>query len=315
MKTSATFYPTAKAPAKRPRKLHKNLLLTLFLALFCVGGTELAFCYHFSPALYHTITDPVVVPVRRAAVQTHDWITGQIDAWKFQQLCRQARDNMVELAAEYHHPRPVLLPQEAHIVIPEPSEPPAPVLTEFIQQDGNTILTGGVPCVYYNQGDPEWKDKLYGSDPIGPYGCGPTAMAIVVSSLTDRPMDPAQMADWAYQHGYWCSGSGSYHSIVQGTSDAFGLACSQVPDCDASTLYSHLSGGGMAVAMVGPGHFTDNGHFIVLHGSTLNGKVLVADSNSRENSLALWDPQLILDESSSGSGTKLWLISAGSSGT
>lgn len=306
MKTSATFSPVA--PIRRPRKSHKTLLLTLLLALLCVGGTELAFCRHFSPALYYTITDPVVVPVRRAANYVH----GKIEAWKFQRLCAQVRSDIVELSTGFRRLRPVLLPQEAHIVIPEPSDPPAPaepVFTELIQQDGKTILTGGVPCVYYNQGDPEWKDKLFGSDPLGSYGCGPTAMSMVVSSLTSQPMDPAQMAAWACDHGYWCSGSGSYHSIVKGTSDAFGLICSQEPGCDAAALYAHLSGGGMAVALMGPGHFTDNGHFIALHGATLNGKVLVADPNSRENSLALWDPQLILDEAASGSGTQIWLIS------
>ena len=66
----------------------------------------------------------------------------------------------------------------------------------------------------------------------------------------------------------------------------------------------------LAVALVGPGHFTDSGHFILLHGAVPTGEVLVADPNSRKNSLALWDPQIILDEAkaSSGDGVCIWLL-------
>ena len=52
-------------------------------------------------------------------------------------------------------------------------------------------------------------------------------------------------------------------------------------------------------------------HFIVLRGVTLTGEVLVADPNSRDRSLALWDAQLILDELSSSriDGAPLWCFS------
>jgi hypothetical protein len=64
---------------------------------------------------------------------------------------------------------------------------------------------------------------------------------------------------------------------------------------------------------MGPGHFTQRGHFILLRGTTLSGEVLVADPNSRERSLTAWDPQLILDELSShtSDGAPLWALSAG----
>ena len=53
------------------------------------------------------------------------------------------------------------------------------------------IFTDGVTeVVYYNQLDERWADLPYGTDNIGGYGCGPTSMAIVVSSLTDQTVDP-----------------------------------------------------------------------------------------------------------------------------
>ena len=64
------------------------------------------------------------------------------------------------------------------------------------------------------------------------------------------------------------------------------------------------------VALMGPGHFTSGGHFILLHGLTLGGEVLVADPYSREKSLMTWDPQLIIDELSAthSDGGPLWLL-------
>ena len=72
-----------------------------------------------------------------------------------------------------------------------------------------------------------------------------------------------------------------------------------------------LSQGRLVVTIMGKGHFTNGGHFILLRGSTLTGDILVADPISRERSLEVWDPQLILDELSSArnSGAPLWAVS------
>lgn len=63
--------------------------------------------------------------------------------------------------------------------------------------------------VYYNQGEEPWASQTFGNDPIRGYGCGPTAMAMLASSLTGEETDPGAMADWAYQQGYCAPGSGS----------------------------------------------------------------------------------------------------------
>ena len=55
---------------------------------------------------------------------------------------------------------------------------------------------GQTEVVYFNQLDEKYAGQPYGTDDIGGYGCGPTAMAIVVSSLTDETVDPIEMAKW-----------------------------------------------------------------------------------------------------------------------
>lgn len=294
-----------------PRRPHNPVVPILLLALLCVGGMELLFCAHFSPALYHRITDPIVEPVVRAAHA----VKAELDRMEFELRLDRTLSEISELSARYKQPRPAPLPERPQYVMhPEllepPPEPAEPAITEFIEERGRSILTGATPVVYYNQGDPQWRDKPFGTDYIGKYACGPTVMAMAVATLTDKDTDPAKMSVWAYENGYWCSGSGSYPSIIEGTSKAFGIECREARDCDKKALRSHLDSGGLAVALVGPGHFTDSGHFILLHGAVPTGEVLVADPNSRKNSLALWDPQIILDEAkaSSGDGVCIWLL-------
>ena len=136
-------------------------------------------------------------------------------------------------------------------------------------------------------------------------------MAMAIASLTGADTDPAKMAVWAVEHGYWAQRSGSYHSIVQGTAQGFGLEAEAVTDRTVDELYDLLSSGHMMVALMGKGHFTTGGHFILLRGMTLTGEILVADPNSLERSLQTWDPQLILDELSSArdNGAPLWSLS------
>lgn len=323
MKQTEPYWAREKRGGARPAKRGRSIFMALVLALLCFGGAELAFCRLFSPDLYKQITDPVVQPVIRAAHAAKAAVDEQIAAIQREIQYRRAlrlRDALLEQIAlgteTYIHPQPVLqpeLPQNAFF--PAEADVPEPagyLVTQFLEEDGQTILTGGsVPLVYYNQGDEAWRDKPFGSDPIGPYGCGPTAMAMAVASLAGTPMDPAQMAVWAADHGYWCPGSGSYPTIVEGAAKAFGLECSLAKDSTADGLRRHVSRGSLAIALVGPGHFTTSGHFILIHGTTLSGQVLVADPNSRENSLAAWDPQVILDEAaaSDGDGVRLWFIS------
>ena len=86
---------------------------------------------------------------------------------------------------------------------------------------GNVRFTdGATEVVYFNQLDERWANKPYGTDNIGGYGCGPTSMSIVVSSLTDDIVDPVEMAEWAYKNGGWCSKSGSYHSLIPSAAKA-----------------------------------------------------------------------------------------------
>lgn len=175
---------------------------------------------------------------------------------------------------------------------------------------GNVRFTDGqTEVVYFNQLDERYANMPYGTDDIGGYGCGPTAMSIVVSSLTSETVDPIAMARWSYENGYWCSKSGSYHALIPAVAKEWGL---NVEGCSASEgqkIVDALSNGKLVVAIMLKGHFTSSGHFIVLRG-VKDGKILVADPASYDRSSMEWDLSIILNEASknAGAGGPFWII-------
>lgn len=322
-----TYY-TAKCgrgqPLKRKKKILPAILLAL-LALLCIGGMELVFCARADPALFERITAPAVAAaewagrgIAAAASRTGQAVAsgavaagGQVRAaLSTRRELSPAEEQVQTLFCSQGEEPPTL---QTLLALQEAAKPPVTELQR--RSDGREILTGGVEMVYYNQKDEAWAQASFGSDPVGTYGCGPTALSMAVSSLTEFDLDPAEMAAWCAEQGYQAAKSGSYLTIVQGTAEAYGLSCRSLPIDDGAGLLEALRCGGVAVALMGPGHFTEHGHFILLHGVTEDGQILVADPNSRENSLTPWDAQLILDElsPSRSGGSPLWLLTEGRS--
>ena len=175
---------------------------------------------------------------------------------------------------------------------------------------GNIRYTdGGTEVVYYNQLDERYANKPYGTDNIGGYGCGPTAMSIVVSSLANDTVDPIEMARWSYENGYWCSGSGSYHALIPAAAKAWGLNVEGCSASDGQKIADALADGKLVGAIMLKGHFTSSDHFIVLRG-VKDGKILVADPASYDRSSMEWDLSIILNEASThaGAGGPFWII-------
>lgn len=189
------------------------------------------------------------------------------------------------------------------------------VTEDYLDQDyqgtdyGDVTLDG---VTYFNQTDARWGGIMYGkSGTIAQAGCGPTAVAIAVSTLSGRYIIPSQVARWSVQNGYRAEGSGSYHSLIPAAGVHYGLAVEGIGS-DGDQLKEALERGDLVVALMSKGHFTNGGHFIVLRGITSEGKVLVADPSSLSRSKKAWDLDIILDECNgrSGSGGPFWVYSA-----
>lgn len=191
------------------------------------------------------------------------------------------------------------------------------LLQNLVEWTGNSIPSlgdvtfsdGVTPVVYYNQLDERYASQPYGTDNIGGYGCGPTAMAIVVSSLTDDMVDPIKMARWSYENGYWCKSSGSYHALIPAAAEEWGLPVSGCTTSEPQRILDALAEGKLVVAIMSEGHFTSSGHFIVLRGAK-DGQIMVADPASYKRSEQLWDLSIILNEASrrAAAGGPFWII-------
>lgn len=163
--------------------------------------------------------------------------------------------------------------------------------------------------VYYHQEDPRWGEKRYGPvDLIRDTGCGPTVLAMAVSSFTDTKMTPEEMCRWAYEKGYCSIGSGSYHTLMADGLAAFGLF-DRTTD-DGEELAEALRAGQPAIALMGEGHFTGSGHFILLCDLDAANQVSVADPKSVERTEKKWDLDLILSEAKTSpvTGGAFWIL-------
>lgn len=78
---------------------------------------------------------------------------------------------------------------DGQTISPDDTDGPGKYNTDY----GDIVFSNAdTPVVYYNQTDARWGNKLYGrTGTIGWEGCGPTALAIVVASMTDNKVTPS----------------------------------------------------------------------------------------------------------------------------
>ena len=163
--------------------------------------------------------------------------------------------------------------------------------------------------IYYNQEDPRWGEKTYGPvDKISDAGCGPTVLAMAVSSFTENRINPKEMCDWAYVNGYCSVGSGSYHTLIAQGLQHFGIETTVTNSREA--VKTALQNGKVVIALMGEGHFTSSGHFILLCELDENNMVTVADPKSAERTQKEWDFEIVAEEAklSPAAGGAFWIL-------
>lgn len=160
-------------------------------------------------------------------------------------------------------------------------------------------------CIYFNQGDSAWNQNGYC---IAKAGCGPTSMAVVITSLTGKWVTPLDTAIWGYQHGFY-SREGSAHEMIPAMAAAYGLRC-QGAGTDYQEIKKALKAGKPVVCLMGPGYFTRGGHFMVLVAIDNNDCVTVADVGSRTRSAYKYRLADVIAQSKGASaGGPFWVMS------
>ncbi|MCI6755462.1 MAG: C39 family peptidase [Lachnospiraceae bacterium] len=142
-----------------------------------------------------------------------------------------------------------------------------------------------VPALY--QWDGRWGYDPYGDSVIGLSGCGPTALSMVAAGLTgNASYTPAYVADYAQQNGWYVNGTGTSWALITRGAGDFGLSVREVGK-DERAVLRELDEGHPVILSLGPGMFTNTGHYLVLTEET-DGLIRIHDPNSRQFTGGLW---------------------------
>ena len=156
------------------------------------------------------------------------------------------------------------------------------------------VMKGEIP--HFLQWDERWGYETYGSDFLAVTGCGPTCLSMVTCGLTgDTRWNPYEVAKMAEDNGYYVDGSGSSWALMSSGAEKLGLTVSSVI-FDAEHIRATLEAGQPIICVMGPGDFTNAGHFLVLTGVDKNGDIILQDPNSVKRTKQHWDVQKLMNQ-------------------
>ena len=133
--------------------------------------------------------------------------------------------------------------------------------------------------VHYYQTDKRWSDNDYSAPgettTIKAEGCGIACSAMVIASLADKKVTPADTAAWSKDHGYKALRQGTYYSYFQPQMAEYGIKCNMMnsancygkPNAEVhGRVKKALDAGNWVISVAGKGDFTSSGHYILLWG-------------------------------------------------
>src|SRR5699024_10685698 len=111
----------------------------------------------------------------------------------------------------------------------------------------DTVGNGVKEVVYFNQLEEPWASLPYASSTVANSGCGPTSMAIVISTLTGKNVTPEMTKSFAEDNGEYVQGQGTSHSFIGNAAAHWGLTCERVGKDRMDDVVQALKEGKMVV--------------------------------------------------------------------
>ena len=146
------------------------------------------------------------------------------------------------------------------------------------------------------QWDERWGYETYGSDMIAITGCGPTCLSMVLCAVRgDAKYTPLKVAQYADRNGYYTEGSGTAWNLMDKGAKDLGLSPKGVGLSDG-LIRRELEAGNLIICSMGPGDFTDAGHYIILVGVNENGTIEIRDPNSPKHRKKNWDLKVLMKQ-------------------
>lgn len=142
-----------------------------------------------------------------------------------------------------------------------------------------------VPALY--QWDARWGYAQYAGNLLGLSGCGPTAFSMAAIYLTgDTSLDPLTIARFAAENGWAIEGNGTAWSLFAEGPEKLGFHVKELPLVE-KYINDRLDQGQLIALILGPGDFTETGHYILLTGRTSEGYT-IRDPNSPTRTGETW---------------------------
>lgn len=152
------------------------------------------------------------------------------------------------------------------------------------------VRKGEIPLLL--QWDGRWGYREYGDDFLAMSGCGPTCLSMVYVGLTgDTSMDPAAMAAFSMENGYYLEDVGTSWDLMSVGAEKLGLSWNLV-NLSKTEIFRALDDGRVLICSMRPGDFTKTGHFIVICGHD-GDQLQIRDPNSRIRSDQTWSYETI----------------------
>ncbi len=163
----------------------------------------------------------------------------------------------------------------------------------------------------YSQHDSRWANKMFSimgnpNQDIETSGCGPTSLAISVSTLSGQIVSPDEMAQFVLDNGFRSVNSGTEAGAIPAASQKYGLkATAATSKADIIAALQANSGDAVQNLIILDGHDNDpsspptrSGHLYVIDHLSADGQVFVSDPNSQSKTLQAWDLDKLLAASS-----------------
>ena len=147
-------------------------------------------------------------------------------------------------------------------------------------------MSGEIPLLM--QWDKRWGYHIYAGEPFALSGCGPTCLSMVcIGLLGDPSYTPLYISEYAQNNGYSLDSSGSFWTLISEGGQDLGLDVIEIPNYE-QRIIDNLEVGNPIICIMGPGDFTETGHFVVLT-KYVHGKIQINDPYRKSNSDKLWE--------------------------
>ena len=150
---------------------------------------------------------------------------------------------------------------------------------------------------YISQNNPEFLQVPYGTSSVARSGCGPIALTMAINYVCEEERTTlSDVINYSLEKNLYVPNAGTKWALMSAYPPTVGVKSKEVYTSDFNTFKSLLEEGNVIVTSMKKGHFTDNGHFIVILPGD-DGKASVIDPASITRSLEEWDIELLFNES------------------